>query len=212
MLLERHANDEILFSDEKLFVLEPSHNAQNDRMYAACLQDIPYEKLGVPRSQSAQSVMVWGAVTKRGKLPLLFIEKGVKINKDYYLQNVLKNHLLKYSATLFKNDHFVFLQDSAPAHKAKVVQQWCVANLPGFISSKEWPASSPDLNALDYSIWGYMLQQLTNLKPISLEKFKLLLERIWNEMPDDYIRAACEVFPKRLLLVIKNKGQPIELK
>lgn len=27
---------------------------------------------------------VWGGLCKRGKLPLVFIEKGVKINAEYY--------------------------------------------------------------------------------------------------------------------------------
>lgn len=39
--------------------------------------------------------MVWGAVCKRGKLPLVFIGKGVKINAEYYKTEVLDNILLQ---------------------------------------------------------------------------------------------------------------------
>src|SRR5690349_17342654 len=40
-LLDWHAGDEIIFSDEKLFLLQDSHNAQNDRVYPKFSNDIP---------------------------------------------------------------------------------------------------------------------------------------------------------------------------
>lgn len=92
-ILSWHAGDEFVFSDEKLFVLEQSHNAQNDRLWAENIQDIPYNQRNVPRFQSAPSVMVWGAVCKRGKLPLVFIDKGVKINAEYYKTEVLEKNV-----------------------------------------------------------------------------------------------------------------------
>lgn len=61
--------------------------------------------------------MVWGTLSKKGKLPLYFVEKRVKINADYYIEHVLKNHLLPHAKALYKNDYFLFQQDSAPAHK-----------------------------------------------------------------------------------------------
>jgi len=38
--------------------------------------------------------MVWGAISPRGKLPLIFIVKGVKISQQHYLEAVLKRVLL----------------------------------------------------------------------------------------------------------------------
>lgn len=84
--------------------------------------------------------------------------QGVKINKEYYFQYVIKGHLLPCAKKLFGEASFCFQQDSALAHKAVVVQLWCKQNLSRFISSFEWPASSPDLNPLEFSIWGYMLE------------------------------------------------------
>ena len=44
--------------------------------------------------QKPVSVMVWGGVTATGlKTPLVFIDEGVKINKDTYLK-LLKENLL----------------------------------------------------------------------------------------------------------------------
>jgi len=45
---------------------------------------------------------------------------------------------------------FIFHQDSAPAHTACQTQ----ANCTDFIAKDEWPPNSPDLNPLDYHVWG----------------------------------------------------------
>lgn len=210
-LLSWHGDTEFIFSDEKLFVLQEHHNAQNDRLYAVSMDDIPIEKKIVERYQSASSVMVWGAISVRGKLPLVFIDKGVKINKEYYLEEVLKKHLLPDAKALFGDDYFCFQQDSAPAHKAKIIQKWLGDNLPDFLSVDEWPAASPDLNPLDYTIWSYMLTKLGNLKNINLETFKSRIAQVWDEIPDDVVRASCNAFFKRIKAVKKNGGERYEL-
>lgn len=210
-LLVRHGECDILFSDEKLFLLQDSHNQQNDRVYAKRLSDIPRDKLAVERFQNVSKVMVWGGVSRKGKLPLLFIESNVKINTEYYIERVLKNHLLPHVSKLYEDQPYCFQQDSAPAHKAKKTQAWCAENLPDFITTDEWPASSPDLNPLDFFVWGYMLQQIKSTKGLNLEQFKKLLIDIWEQIPQDMVRASCDGFTKRLRKVIKEKGDRFEL-
>jgi hypothetical protein len=90
--------------------------------------------------------MVWGAISRKGHLQLVFIDQGVKTNAEYYKTEVLQR----------------FLLPQAPSHISNIVQMWCEDNLTDFIPKNEWPHSSPDLNPLDFSIWGYMLRQLGN--------------------------------------------------
>lgn len=125
LLLKTHAGHNLIFSDEKLFTLEVPINKQNDRVYGANIREVPRNKRAVERIQNASSVMVWGAISINGKLPLLFFDKSVEINKNYDLQHVLQDHLKPYARKLFDNDSFCFQQDSAPAHKASIVQEWC---------------------------------------------------------------------------------------
>lgn len=210
-LLAWHEGDDVIFSDEKMFQLQDSHNQQNDRVYGVSLRDIPVDKLAVQRFQSASAVMVWGAISPRGKLPLLFIDRGVKINQEYYIQNVLKGHLLEHARKLYGNDYFCFQQDSAPSHKAKRTQDWCRTNLTDFIPWQEWPSSSPDLNPLDFSIWGYMLSKIGSTKGMNLNSFKQRLVKIWDDIPDEVVRAACNSFYGRMRKVIHAKGERFEL-
>lgn len=211
-LLAWHADDEIIFSDEKMFLLKDTHNHQNDRVYGVRLKDIPVDKLAVQQFQNTSAVMVWGAICKRGKLPLLFIERGVKINKEYYLDHVLKGHLQEHAKKLYGEDYYCFQQDSAPSHKAKLTQKWCEENLPDFISAEEWPSSSPDLNPLDFSIWGYMLGRIGSTAGMNLESFKSRLLKIWDEIPIEVVRASCSNFFTRMKKVIAARGERFELR
>lgn len=65
------------------------------------MADISGDKMGVDRFQNVSSVMVWGTVSKKEKLSLLFIDKGVQINAEYYLSGALKSHFAK---TLFGDE------------------------------------------------------------------------------------------------------------
>ena len=86
----------ILFIDEKLFAIQSVHNTQNDRILAKNKKVIALEDRAVFRRQKPQSVMVWAGVTTDGcKTPLIFIEEGVKLNKDVYLA-LLKEEVLPW--------------------------------------------------------------------------------------------------------------------
>ena len=165
-------------------MLQPSFKTQNDKVYAASLSDVPANRKSVQRFQNAQGVMVWGAISRKGVLPLLFIDKGVKINANYYLNEVLKGHVLRYALSLFGSDNWGFQQDSAPSHAAKIVQSFCEQNFPGFIDKTLWPPSSPDANPLDFSKGEIMDTKLRDLKPMNIDQFKKLLQKIWNEIPE----------------------------
>jgi AraC-like DNA-binding protein len=214
-LLRRRATSKIVFSDEKLFLLQPSLNAQNDRLYAVSIVDIPEDEKTVERFQNVSKVMVWGAFSADRKFPLVFIDEGVKINAEVYKQKILHQNLLPQSRILFQDEPWVFQQDGAPSHKANTTQEWCRSNLPDFIDRDSWPPSSPDLNPLDYFAWGYMESKLNDLKikqTTTITTFKKKIEKIWNDIPMDMVRAACNSFRKRLRLVIKENGNRIHPK
>jgi hypothetical protein len=79
----------------------------NDRVYSVSLTDIPREKLAVKRSSNVSRVIV-----KKGKLLLLFIEKGLKINQDYYIEHVLENHLFEPAKNFHGEDFICWLEDN----------------------------------------------------------------------------------------------------
>lgn len=206
-LLQRHAGPEILFSDEKIFTIEAAHNHQNDRIWTT---EPPLSKKFVTHSQHPQSVMVWAGICASGKTPLVFVDPGVKINKNYYLREILQGTLEPWARTHFGNREWIFQQDSAPAHKAREVQDWCRAHFPGFISAEEWPPYSPDLNPMDYSVWSILEARACAKPHKNLESLRQSLQREWAKIPAHELRAITENFPKRLRLCIQAKGGHFE--
>ncbi|OXA41211.1 Transposable element Tc3 transposase [Folsomia candida] len=212
-LLKRHAGESyknILFTDEKIFTVEEKFNRQNDRIYAKRKSDIPIAQRKSNRSHHLGSVMVWLGVSLVGKADLYFVPQGVKVREKNYLDEVLEPIVKPIGSTLFKNRDWTFQQDSAPAHGAKVVQRWLHDNVPGFISSQQWPSASPDLNPLDYGIWSKLEIMACSKSHTSVESLKQSLLKAWGDYPIESVRAAIDGWPSRLRSCVKAKGGNFE--
>ena len=177
-LLRLHESGQLpnlVFSDEKPFQIEQFVNKQNDRVY---LPKRSAEKLQLrlaTRTQAPPMVMVWAAVTADGRSPLVFTDRGAKINAEYYRENVLKTVLKPWVDKHFGRRPWTFQQDSAPPHSARVNQEWLKKEVPRFISTAQWPPKSPDLNPLDFCAWGILeskvLTKNTKVSIISRRRF-----------------------------------------
>ena len=90
--------DTILATDEAYFSVQLGHNGQREIHY------VSVRKQGESSSQEnvkfiereerfAPKVMVWAGVSYHSKTSLYFVEKGAKINSEYYQKYVLKKFL-----------------------------------------------------------------------------------------------------------------------
>ncbi|EYC23962.1 hypothetical protein Y032_0014g2240 [Ancylostoma ceylanicum] len=155
--------------------------------------------------------MVFAGVSASGITPLFFVEKTARIDKNVYLE-ILKNHLLPWATERYENGDWILQQDGTPANRAESTQDWCLANLPDFISASEWPANSPDLNGLDFSIWAMLEQKACQKKHTSVQDLRKSMEKAWNEVSLDHVRAAVEAYLSHICLkaIIRTKGDHIE--
>ena len=124
--------------------------------------------------------MVSAGVSYKGKGCLHFIDEKAKVNAKYYVENLLPK-LVKDCHTVLGNQ-FVFQQDGVPMHGAKLAQDWLASHCTDFIDKDSWPPNSPDLNPLNYAVWGAMLEAYNNLttKPKNIPELKDVLQIIWN--------------------------------
>ncbi|CAG4939817.1 unnamed protein product [Parnassius apollo] len=82
----------LVFSDEKTFCVEQFLNKQNDRVCLNGRISDHADELQVTRRQGADQIMVWAAVSEKGRSPFVFLPMGrnqVKINQQIYRDKVL---------------------------------------------------------------------------------------------------------------------------
>jgi len=101
---------------------------------------------------------------------LIFVDSGVKINGCYYREVLLSQQLLP-TIRQVSGDFFVLHQDSAPAHKARETIKLLQWETPAFISPDLWPPNRPDLNLVDYTIWGVMQDRVYQKKVKDVNEF-----------------------------------------
>ena len=130
----------------------------------------------------------------------------VKVNADFYVNDLLPK-LIEDCESLLPNN-FIFQQDGAPAHSSRLAQEWIKQHSSEFVKKDEWPPNSPDLNPLDYHVWGAMLERYKVLtpKPTNKAELKTVPEAIWEDLPHEAIDLAVLAFRKRLQACIGADG------
>uniref|UniRef100_A0A7I4YBY9 Transposase n=1 Tax=Haemonchus contortus TaxID=6289 RepID=A0A7I4YBY9_HAECO len=88
----RHSD--ILFTDECLFSTDQFLNTQNDRMIARSSAEASQHGGIAQRSGQPKPLMDFGAITSDGKMSLISLEKGVKVDSKTYLEGMLEKELL----------------------------------------------------------------------------------------------------------------------
>jgi len=193
----------IVFTDEKVFRVAAPVNAQNDRLYAA--QNVKKKELPAARTRStfSKSVMVSVGVSMMGCTELIFVEPGIKVNGQYYRDVLLSQNLLPAIRNI-AGEFFVFQQDSAPSHRAQETVELLLLNTPAFISPFLWPPNSPDLNPVDYRIWG-LLQERVYATPIrNVEHLKQRLVEEWGKFDQRIVDDAVNQWRPRLRACVEN--------
>ena len=143
----------------------------------------------------------------RGKLSLTFCEEGCKINAQKY-QDILKKAIPEAKRLHKKN--FILQQDSAPSHRARSTQSFIAKNVPSFIPCHKWPPNSPDLNPLDYCVWGALKEIVYTRSFTTLEGLKAVITEEFEAISQTFIDKAIQQWRKRLQMVVKNSGGHIE--
>jgi len=105
---------------------------------------------------------------------------------------------------------YIFQQDGAPAHTSHLVQNWLSDNIDMFWSKDFWPPNSPDLNPLDYYVWGVVERDSNKAKHPNVASLQAAIEAAFIKMDRAQLQTACSRFRNRIEAVIEAQGGYIE--
>jgi len=94
--------------------------------------------------------------------------------------------------------------------KAKTTQEWLRRNVPAFISAKDWPSGSPDLNHRDYKLWAVLEDMACQKRDNNLDSLKRYLVKAASEIPLETMRAAIAEWPESLKACVEAEGGHFE--
>jgi transposase len=145
-----------------------------------------------------KSLMVWGCFSANGIGEIRVIDDTLTSAK--YVQ-ILSESMLPSAAKLNGSD-FIFQHDNDPKHTAKYTKYWLQTHQ---IEVLTCSAQSSDLNPIEY-LWFLFKQLIRREKVKDKNDLPNAIIKCWNSLSVKYCGKLVESMPKRIHVVIKNKG------
>lgn len=210
-----------LFSDEANFELSGYVNSQNVRRYSPLKSADPVHggrpaHFVVDKPTNSTKLMVFCGLKSDGSFGLKFY-RGETMNGDRY-HSLLQYHVLPELrhwnggslATL------VWQQDGAPCHVTNRNMRYLDSQFGdrvvsrNSIQGRDWPARSPDLNPLDYFLWGYLKSKVYSPWPRNLDDLETNIRREVRNLQPAMIRRAIMEIKVRAQKCLNARGGHFE--
>jgi len=96
------------------------------------------------------------------------------------------------------------------AHRARDTIEFLRHETLDFTGPELWPANSPDLNPVDYRIWGLMQERVYQSPIQDVDDLKQRLISVWAEFKQSVIDKAIDQWRTRLRAFVRASGQHFE--
>jgi len=96
----------------------------------------------------------------------------------------------------------------------ELVTPWsfCFGNTPDLISPLLWPLNSPDLNPVDYEVWGVLQQRIYHSRIRDIDHLKQCLIEEWRCFDQNITDRAVRQWRVRLRACVRADGGHFEHK
>jgi len=107
---------------------------------------------------------------------------------------------------MLSGNSFTFQHDGASAHRSRQTVAFLRLRVSEFVEAENWLPNSPNLNPVDYSIWGAVQLVYRRRRTRDVEHLKEVPQTCWEQIGQDVIDRAIGQFHKRLSLVVAIDG------
>jgi hypothetical protein len=199
----------VIFSDESLFTREGIFNSHNMHTWSD-------ENPRITRARNFQTrwkLNVWAGIMGTNILGPVILPDI--LNGASYMEFLSENipDFLE-EIPLANRNKIIFQQDGAGPHNARIVTNFLNEQFPGRWMGRygpiRWPARSPDLNPLDFFLWGYCKEIIYRKLPEDVEDLNDKLHHaIWS-IDDDILEKTQINLLRRMRACITMDGGHFE--
>jgi transposase len=184
--------------DEKRWQPYEKGNRKNDVYWAYSVDQVPDMEV-LPQAKSFNTI---DAISVHGPLPLVIVDGT--INGSVFT-NHLSSTILPAAERLFQRQAYRVIQDNAPPHRAKDSQALLRKKSPSFITAKEFPPYSPDLDVMD-NLWSILLRRVQKQKWPTTKQLKKEVLKQWSLVTPEECENLILSMNKRLRAVLTSGG------
>lgn len=153
--------------------------------------------------------MAWAGIIDGSVIGPYFFDANV--SSDTYLELLTDYLLPELHERGFDSSRIIYQHDGAPAHITRLVRQCLADNFLGWIGRGEgsylpWPPRSPDLNMLDFYLWGVLQHRVNEIENLSIDEVKERVEEEIGLITPDTLQRVHNNLKKRLRICIAQNG------
>lgn len=188
LLLDRQAHDRmflsnIIFSDEATFTRSGVFNMHNEHVWA---EDNPNARK-ITHYQHSFKINVWAATLGNNILGY-YILPGNLTGAMYYEFLSTKLHEFLEDIPLARRRSLWYMHDGAPPHFDLRCREWLNQHFPnhwigrGNDATINWSPRTPDLNPMDFNVWGQMKEKVYSQAIDNEEQLRQRVEDAFTEL------------------------------
>ena len=189
-----------LFTDETMLVLNP------EKRRLRVIRGVEHEDKYVKSVGYPLKLMVWGAISRNFKSPLVRIDGHV--TAQVYQTFLTDSGVIEAANAQFGDLAWVFQQDGARPHTAKSTKQFLQQRVLTLPDDLHWPASSPDLSVIE-NLWAILKRQVDYTRIHDIDSLYQEAARVWGELPLETINNCMRDFDPRLRAVKALNGESL---
>src|SRR6218665_1064090 len=124
---------------------------------------------------------------------------------------IFLTYLYIFKRAICQHHTWTLQQDCAPSHTAKNTMEYLRRENISFIEPDMWPPNSPDLNLVDYAVWGALQQMVYRRRSFTtVDQLKEIIVTEWTKLSQRFIDRAIDQWRRRLQCVVQQQGRHIE--